>query len=441
MLKLHKLLFILFLLLNFNISKADDFNKVNQLGLDILKQLSDSNFARVSNWFDSSYKSYYSKQTLEKDWYELVGTYGAYKSAKITDYQETQGYLVAQFKIKFDYLNYVMAITLNPKMELVYLAFIPAHKIYVTPDYVDVAKIRDTTVTFKSGEFEFPGILTMPKNGNKMPIVIIVGEAGPTDKDFTFGENKPYKDLAGGLATQGFASFRYDKRAQRYPMFLLRDKIAFANFTCREDYLDDLYNAIDEIKKLNFIDADRIYILGHGQGGMLTPLIAKERKDVKGIILMGANSVSLQNMMRDQYDYLIKVTPDKKDEYEEQKRLLENTYPPKLKWFSPHDSMPYGIQATYFVWLNEYNQLEVAKKLKKPMLILQADRDYQVNMHNFKLWQKGLKKKKNVTYKNYEKLNHMFYEGQGESTYSEYYIIGNLPSYLITDIADWLKTN
>jgi dipeptidyl aminopeptidase/acylaminoacyl peptidase len=111
----------------------------------------------------------------------------------------------------------------------------------------------------------------------------------------------------------------------------------------------------------------------------------------------------------------------------------------KLNPLTEHRLMPYGVQATYWIWLNQYNQVEVAQKLKKPMLILHGDRDYQSNMENLALWRKSLKKNTNATILDYEKLNHLFYSGEAQSTYSEYTIISNIPGYVMEDICTWLK--
>jgi len=71
---------------------------------------------------------------------------------------------------------------------------------------------------------------------------------------------------------------------------------------------------------------------------------------------------------------------------------------------------------------------------------MQGERDYQVTPKNYELWHSKLKSKKNVTYKLYPKLNHLFFEGEGPSTYSEYYTPGNIASYVIEDINNWIAS-
>jgi dienelactone hydrolase len=396
-------------------------------------------FANIEKQVDSTYKSYYSAITLERDWAELTGTYGEYESAKPVHFEANEYYNFMAYKIKFAYLPYIFNVSFNSKGDIIYISFMPAHKMYVAPDYVDVSKFLDKKFHTINGMYDLAGILSVPNQEGKNPLIIIVPEAGPTDKDGSYGENKPYKDLAWGLASNGNAVYRYEKRSNDYGMYMLKAKSAYETYTPREDLLDDLYKIIDTLKTLPNIDPERIYILGHGQGGMLCPLIAKERKDVKGIIMMGANAKPMQENMIDQFDYLTSVTPEKKPEYDEQKINAKRSMDKKLNPLTEHRLMPYGVQATYWIWLNQYNQVEVAQKLKKPMLILHGDRDYQSNMENLALWRKSLKKNTNATILDYEKLNHLFYSGEAQSTYSEYTIISNIPGYVMEDICTWLK--
>ncbi|MDZ4666741.1 MAG: dienelactone hydrolase family protein [bacterium] len=398
-------------------------------------------FADIEKQVDTLYQSYYSATTFERDWAELTGTYGEFLSAKPVNFEANEFYNFIGFKIEFAYLPYIFNISFNNKGEIIYVSFMQAHNIYVAPDYCDVSKFLERKLTVNNGFYEMPGLLTVPNNQSKSPLVIILAEAGPTDKDGSFEENRPYKDIAWGLASMGYAVYRYEKRSNNYGIYMLRDKGAYETFTPREDLLNDLYKAIDTLKTLPDIDPSRIYVLGHGQGGMLLPLVAKERREVKGIVLMGATAKRQQENMIDQYKYLTKVTPYKKAEYDEQTINAKRSMDKNLKPLTEHKFMPYGVQATYWIWLNQYKQVEIAQKLKKPILILHGNRDYQTNMEDLGIWRKALKNNPFGTVKDYPKLNHLFYSGDIESTYSEYFIRGNIPEYVIKDIYTWLNNS
>lgn len=73
------------------------------------------------------------------------------------------------------------------------------------------------------------------------------------------------------------------------------------------------------------------------------------------------------------------------------------------------------------------------------MLILHGGRDYQVTDADFQLWRRALSSRKNVKFKWYDKLNHLFIEGEGKSTPAEYETPGNVARIVVEDIADWIK--
>ncbi len=59
-------------------------------------------------------------------------------------------------------------------------------------------------------------------------------------------------------------------------------------------------------------------------------------------------------------------------------------------------------------------------------------------MTDFNQWKIELAGKKNTTLKSYPKLNHLFIEGEGKCTPSEYQRDGYIPTYVIEDIAKWI---
>lgn len=97
-----------------------------------------------------------------------------------------------------------------------------------------------------------------------------------------------------------------------------------------------------------------------------------------------------------------------------------------------------GAAPKYWLDLAEYDPVQSAKSIARPLLILQGERDYQVTMENFESWKKGLEDNSNPSFKTYPKLNHLFLEGEGKSLPTEYQIPSQVPSYVIDDIATWI---
>jgi dipeptidyl aminopeptidase/acylaminoacyl peptidase len=83
--------------------------------------------------------------------------------------------------------------------------------------------------------------------------------------------------------------------------------------------------------------------------------------------------------------------------------------------------------------------VEVAAALKAPLLVLQGERDYQVQFKtDFAAFQTGHKGHATATYKTYPKLNHLFIAGEGPSTPQEYEKASHVDEAVVKDIAAWL---
>jgi fermentation-respiration switch protein FrsA (DUF1100 family) len=81
-----------------------------------------------------------------------------------------------------------------------------------------------------------------------------------------------------------------------------------------------------------------------------------------------------------------------------------------------------------------------ARKCKKPLLVMQGERDYQVTGVDLEMWKKTLDGKATVTFHSYPTLNHLFIPGEGPSRPDEYNTRGSVPEYVIDDIAGWVRT-
>jgi len=291
-------------------------------------------------------------------------------------------------------------------------------------------------VIVKTGEFEMSGIVTYPATGQKVPIVVLVHGSGPQDMDETIGPNKPFQDIAFGLAKMGIATLRYDKRTYKYA-----SNPDLKRITPKEEVIDDAISAINLASSLDMVDPKRIYLLGHSLGGMMAPQIAFESKKLKGIIIMAGVTSKLEDLIAYQFEYLLSQdgTPDEEEQKMIDKAKSDAIEIKKINKASPDDERIFhNIPAVYWAYLNKYDPATVAKKLKIPMLVLQGERDYQVPMTEFEKWKSGLSGKSNASFVSFEKLNHLFMEGEGKSLPKEYENSGNIPFYVMEEMGNWI---
>jgi poly(3-hydroxybutyrate) depolymerase len=308
---------------------------------------------------------------------------------------------------------------------------------YQTPSYVNSQAYTEKEVVINEGRWALPGTLTLPTGQGMHPVVVLVHGSGPDDRDESFYALKPFRDLALGLASQGIAVLRYEKRSLEYPVQLSSNP----KITIKEEAQDDAQAAISLLSKMEGIDPNRIYVLGHSQGGFMMPrlLAADTHKQIAGTILMSAPSGTLSALIEKQYSYLVslKQAPQQTLDYFKAQFALLND-----PGFSP-DHPPQGFTLPSMYWWNDlrnYEPAQTAKLQTGKMLVLQGGRDYQVTADNLDIWKDALKERTDVVYHLYPKLNHFYTEGEGGlSTPAEYLTPGNIPAYVINDIVHWVN--
>ena len=85
-------------------------------------------------------------------------------------------------------------------------------------------------------DYPLKGLLTFPDDlSGPVPAVVMVHGSGASNMDEKVMKLKPFKDLAEGLAEQGVASLRYDKRTYAHGFKLIRQKNLHGHSKGRDD--------------------------------------------------------------------------------------------------------------------------------------------------------------------------------------------------------------
>lgn len=305
----------------------------------------------------------------------------------------------------------------------------------------DKTKLSEREIIVTTDGFNLPGTLTMPVGKTNVPVVILVHGSGPNDRDETIGPNKPFRDIAWGLANAGIASIRYDKRTKVYGV---KSVPAGRVMDYDVEAVDDAVSAVNKAKTLEGVAPDSIYVLGHSLGGTLAPRIAERAKGLKGIIILAGLARPFEDAVVQQTEYLSSLADSSalgKAQVAEIRQQAQNIKKLGTVAFDNKIPMLFNTPQSYWALANAYKPVAVASKLSLPILILQGERDYQVTMEDFGLWRTGLLKHKNVFFKSYPKLNHIMQEGVDKSTPTEYNKRSSIPVYLISDIASFIRNN
>ena len=303
--------------------------------------------------------------------------------------------------------------------------------------------IKENIVVGEGTKYPLRGMLTLPENASApVPAVVFVHGSGSSNMDEKVGKLTPFKDLAEGLAELGIASIRYDKRSFAHPIKMLREKI----ITVKEETIEDAILATELLKRDSRIDKDNIFIAGHSMGGMLAPRIEAEGGNYKGLILMAGSPRRLEEIMLDQNEavmrsgkgllqWFVKTQVAKISAMFEKMYELSDEEAKKKK-------LGNGTTLYYFKEMGEYPASEYLLKLEKPVMIMQGEKDFQATLEkDFAAYKELLKDKKNVTFKVYENLNHLFVNsvyGNIMKAMKEYKVEQHIGENVIKALADWI---
>ena len=287
---------------------------------------------------------------------------------------------------------------------------------WTPPSYVDQDAIVEQEVTLETPiDCELGGTITLPAEGEAVPGVVLVHGNGPQDRDGTTGPNRPFKELAWGLASRGIAVLRYDKRT----------------YTCNVNHSDatiddivtvDALTAIERLREHERVDSDDIVVSGSSFGGLLAPRIAERDGNLAGIMtLAGGPAGSFADAIVRQQEHIYEqggVPPSRRQQLLDMAREEAD----KIRNLNIDDDevVRFGGRE-YYRTLQEYDHTETARELDIPQLFLQGDMDYQVTVEDdFSVWREALGDEPNTEFTLYEGLNHLFQESDGTMLPSEY---------------------
>ena len=304
------------------------------------------------------------------------------------------------------------------------------------------AGVVEREITIR-GPVPLPGVLTLPVGKGPFRGVVLVHGSGPGDRDETVVGNKPFRDIAWGLAQRGIVVLRYDKRSRVAPAWF-----AGRGFTVYDETIEDALHALTVLRQQAEVDKTLTVVLGHSLGGMVAPRIAlvDARMGLAGVIIMaGATRVELPAQMERQYRYIASVSgADSAAVMAEWQKIAPGVN--RIAKLSPADSSDItpipglgGTSPKYWLDLASHDPAVVTRDVHIPVLVLQGMRDYQVPPDQLDDWLKVLGPHKDLTVKRYPALSHLMIAGSGPPRPAEYAVAGHVDTLVIADIARFIR--
>ena len=398
----------------------------------LLDHLDRGEFAQAEAMFDDAMRAAVPQATLGQVWKSLpaAGSRGDTKLRADGDTQVTQTLLtradarfIATVAIAAD--GRVSGLLVQPAPVAAPVAAVPADAAYAERD----AQVGDR-------ERALPATLAMPKGDGPFPAVVLVHGSGPNDRDETIGANRPFLDIARGLAAQGIAVLRYDKRTQARPQDYADGQVTIDNETT-----DDAVLAVQALRAMPGIDSQRIYVLGHSQGGMMAPRIGQRDPRIAGLILLAAPARNLLDILIEQNDRILTMQGQRQSTagIAHMDALTAQVAAIRGKGDVAKTGTPMDQPASYWRTVDAVDPLAEARKAPQPILILHGGHDIQVVDADWQAWQRAFGADRRVTLKAYPNLNHLGIESAAGAGLDSYQQPGSVDATLIDDMARWIK--
>lgn len=281
-----------------------------------------------------------------------------------------------------------------------------------------------------------PATLAMPRGKGPFPAVVLVHGSGPQDRHSTIGPNRPFLDIARGLAERGIAVLRYEKRTKAQPQAFTAD----GGGTIDRETTDDALLAVQTLRSQPGVNAKRVFVFGHSLGGMMAPRIAQRDPKIAGIVLLAAPSRPLLDILVEQNKRLAVLDDGRISDQENAAimRLSDSVKAVRDGREMTAAQGPLGLSPDYWRTVEAVDPVAEAARIKQPMLILQGARDIQVVDADWQNWRAAFHDDARVTFKLYESLNHLAIPGEGDGTVAEYTRPGHVAPELIADVAAWI---
>lgn len=358
---------------------------------------------------------------------------------------EAQGFQVCQAKVLTTLGGHTATVYVDSQGLIAGYQFLPdVEAAIVMPE-----GFTETEITVDAGSgYPLDGRIVKPSDSSELaPCILLIQGSGALDFDEIVGANRVFGKLARGLAERGFATLRYNKRTNQYPQIMSE-----RDYSIQTEYMEDVHAAVQMLLEEPGIDPERIFILGHSEGGMLAPAFMEADPALAGMILLAGTPRNMLDISVDQSNSVIDYynAAGMPEVAAAQQEVIDTIAARKeeVDHYTAEEALEadpiYNFTAYYLHSLNQIDGVKLIQELKKPTLILQGDNDHQVYVDkDFAVYQDALSDADFVQMKVYAGLSHLFLPSQATNmldAMNEYHAIAEIPAEVFDDIAAWIDS-
>jgi hypothetical protein len=285
-------------------------------------------------------------------------------------------------------------------------------------------RIEEVSFTNEKEGNTLTGTLTIPKGKGPFPAMVLVSGSGQQNRDEELMNHRPFWVIADYCARHGIAVLRYDDRGMGGSTGEMENATSL-------DFSYDAEAAFDYLRKQKHIDASRVGILGHSEGGIINFMVSARRPEVaflvslagpavNGIEVLKEQQVAIlrasgmseemiafsQNSNRQLFD-IVEASNDREEADSLMRQLVKSWgYNEELT-----EQTVSGMTMPWMYYFLKYDPTEAIVKTTCPALLLNGSKDLQViASQNLPAYEKIIVDygKTNLTLHELPDLNHLF---------------------------------
>ncbi|MBE0673872.1 MAG: alpha/beta hydrolase [Bacteroidales bacterium] len=296
---------------------------------------------------------------------------------------------------------------------------------------------RSEEVTFRNENagITLAGTLTLPQGDGPFPAAIMITGSGPQNRDEEIMGHKPFAVIADHLTRNGIAVLRYDDRG------VGKSQGVYSKATSA-DLATDAEAALNFLQGHSSINKSMTGLIGHSEGGLIAPILAARDSRVAWIVSLAGPGVNGEQVLLKQSTDISLAMGSSEEEVKTSEKINRKLYKVIRKVPNSEDAgdkivkimtkelkkidveqevinerintLKLSLLGDPYNWFRYFIVTEPSslwKEIKAPVLILNGEKDLQVNAGiNTSGIAEALKSGGNTSYevKIFPGLNHLF---------------------------------
>ncbi|HYQ59063.1 MAG TPA: alpha/beta fold hydrolase [Draconibacterium sp.] len=318
---------------------------------------------------------------------------------------------------------------------------------------------EEVVYTNTESELKLAGTITIPKNAQACPAVVMITGSGAQDRDETIFGHKPFAIIADYLTRNGIAVLRVDDRG-------IGGSEGSVSSSTSLDFVGDVIAGVEFLKDRKEIDPKKIGLIGHSEGGLIAPIAVTESKDITFIVMMAGPGTVGEQILYEQGALIARASGLPDFSIEQQKLTQQKIFDvlksesdtakakEKLRetlsqgmYAEMNDAMKKAIDneisnvnSEWFRFFLTYDPKPILEKVKCPVLALNGAKDLQVPVSNLEKVIKAVNSGGNMSVDTvrFANHNHLFQNCETGSTAEYAQIEETIDPEVLKTMKDWI---